>query len=90
MKNRTLPPTIAKWAAKNQNRIDEIEMEFDESGEEHEGPWSAWCYLEPGYMCEIMGTHIIHESTVRMFMDATKHIIPCDCDDCERAMKEAA
>lgn len=83
MKSATLPKTIAKWAAQNADKVDFLKMERDCFGEKHEGPWSAWLYLNPGFAAEVGGGHIIHEPTVNLFMEATQLIGPCDCVECQ-------
>jgi hypothetical protein len=82
MHTSTMPKTIAKWASANPKLVEEVTMECDGFGENSEGPWSVWLYLAPGWKSEATDGHMIHEPTVKYFMEAARMVVPCDCGDC--------
>ena len=74
MRTSAMPKTVAKWLDRNSNTVESANIERDEFGESHEGPYSIWLYLADGWVNTDGGGTIIHEPTARGFLDAVKFI----------------
>jgi hypothetical protein len=48
----------------------------------NEGKDGYWINLEPGYIDERAGIHMVHEETVRECVRTMKTIVPCTPDNC--------
>lgn len=81
MHSNKLPKQVQKWVDKHPDMVESIHVELDEFMPE-KGPYSIWCYLKAGYICEEV--HQIHEATAKDFMEQTKKIKVCRCEDCEK------
>jgi hypothetical protein len=43
-----------------------------------------WCYLKPGFVCELTDTHCVHEDTVSECLRVLRDmVVPCDCPECK-------
>ncbi len=77
-----LPKTVCRWADKNPHIVSNIEVEEDERGARHHGPYSVWVYLKPGWINTLTDCHFIHEATAKYALEVADWIEPCSCDDC--------
>jgi|TARA_R110000751_G_scaffold88998_2_gene175745 hypothetical protein len=83
MYSSTIPKTIQKWLDANADKIDEVDVERDEwAGPDGLGDWSIWCWLKLGWKIEGYGGHLIHEASAKDFIEQTKLIVPCECEEC--------
>jgi|1_EtaG_2_1085319.scaffolds.fasta_scaffold00681_16 hypothetical protein len=82
MRNSKLPVTVKRWVDANPHIVESVEIEEDEWGEAHEGPWSMWIYFQPGWINTATECHMIHEPTAKCVLEHATMIKPCDCDDC--------
>lgn len=80
MRNSKMPVTVQRWVDANPHIVESVHTEPD--GYSEYGDWSIWCYFKPGWIWE-NEVHQIHEARARDFLDATKFISRCDCDNCK-------
>jgi hypothetical protein len=74
----SIPATLKKYT----RFIDDI------SDERHLGD-GIWVYLKYGYCNGDIGSHIIHEDTLKECASYAANIRACDCDDCRHGAAEA-
>lgn len=87
MRNSKLPVTVKRWVDANPHIVESVEIEEDEWGEAHEGPWSMWIYFQPGWINTATECHMIHEPTAKCVLEHATMIKPCDCDDCTELLE---
>ena len=64
-----IPKTIQTWIDKNAEMVDEYHLEDDGYSENHNRPYSIWCYFKPEWINPWTGTGCIHASTVADFLN---------------------
>jgi hypothetical protein len=83
MRTNAIPKTIQRWINANADKVEVTNMEFDEwGGPDGCGDWSIWCWLNDGWKIKGFNTHLIHEATAKDFIEQTKNIVPCNCEEC--------
>ena len=79
----TLPKTVARWIDANPHIVSDVSIEIDGYGDEqHQGLYSMWVYLKPGYINTRDEVHHMHEGTAKDVLEAKKWIKPCTCNSC--------
>jgi len=83
MHNDQMPKTVKRWMDKNKDAIEESYIEADGWGlSDGLGDYSIWCHFKVGTFHRADGAHLIHESTAKDFLQATRQLYPCGAD-CE-------
>jgi len=83
MRNSAIPKTIQKWIDKNKDIICDYHMEDDGFMVNHN--YSIWVYFKAGTIFD-NDVHMIHEATVKDFIEATKNLSKCSCERCVEAI----
>lgn len=73
MKNTTTLKVPAKYAM----NLELVEQDGD----------GYWAYTNHGFQFEEMGCHTAHEFSQKDLLDVIRTIIPCDCKECEKGLK---
>lgn len=55
---------------------------IDDEGRVDRGGDGIWTYTVDGFCNGDIGSHIVHEDTVRALRSAWKNVRPCDCESC--------
>ncbi len=78
--------TLLKLKRRYPNIISHITDETKQGGSNECFPRQGdgyWIYLKPGYICESLECHFVHEWTVKDCLEAFKSVKPCHCNDCK-------
>jgi len=86
MRNFTMPKTITKWCDSHPEIVESYHLEEDGMGESEGQPIGIWVYFKYGYINVGTETHMIHESTVKAFLEQVENIEPCRCEECVNHM----
>ena len=75
MHSNKIPKGLQKALERNADKIENYHMEQDGFGDVHEGPWSIWIYLRPGYRSTLMDCGTIHEPTAKKAIEGFKYVV---------------
>jgi hypothetical protein len=80
---KPLPKSLLKFLAKHPTMFEEGWSEQDGYNEKNRDGWAHWVYLKHGFHNGDVGSHIIHECSVKEVKRAWRFVAPCACDDCK-------